>query len=452
MQRIQSYCLRTAATVAGSALMALPAAAITIDDVVNLCVDFMENHLNDPEWEAACFDAMEEVFPEQPPTDEAAAETPPPPVFPIAQTAIVEGPHDGDRDSILDTLRTGQSVDIIVEFEVSGSRDEIHTRALEAGLRSLDAGQLAEKRAAYASIKQDGLAEIEGVTILRDYENLPTSFVRVSSEGALNSLIERPEVKAVFENRVYQHFLAQSLPLIEQPAAAAAGLDGAGTTVAVLDTGVNFGHAAFGSCTSPGIPAGCRVVDTFEAAPNDFSLDDSGHGTNVSAIAAGTAGDADLVVADVFDGAGAAISDIQAAISWAIAIQSTFNVVAMNLSLGDTSKHTTPCTTDLLATPLADALAAGIQPVIASGNTAFVSGSYVDGIAAPACVPAAVSVGAVYDANVGGLVWGSAPFQCTDSTTTADKLGCFSQSAPILSLLAPGALITAGGFVAGGTS
>jgi hypothetical protein len=57
----------------------------------------------------------------------------------------------------------------------------------------------------------------------------------------------------------------------------------------------------------------------------------------------------------------------------------------------------------------------------------------------PACTPKAVSVGAVYDSNVGGLNWGI----CTDNTTVADQVTCFSNSASYLSLLAPGALTQA---------
>ncbi|MGB0127799.1 MAG: S8 family serine peptidase, partial [Rhodocyclaceae bacterium] len=68
--------------------------------------------------------------------------------------------------------------------------------------------------------------------------------------------------------------------------------------------------------------------------------------------------------------------------------------------------------------------------------------------ASPACTPGAVSVGAVYSGNFGGVGWGA----CTDSTTAADKVTCFSNSASFLSVLAPGAIITAGGVSLGGTS
>jgi subtilisin family serine protease len=92
---------------------------------------------------------------------------------------------------------------------------------------------------------------------------------------------------------------------------------------------------------------------------------------------------------------------------------------------------------------VANAHGAGIAVVAAAGNN-----GYTNGISSPACTPGAVSVGAVYSANFGGIGWGA----CTDNTTAADQVTCFSNSASFLTLLAPGALITAGGLTYGGTS
>jgi subtilisin family serine protease len=88
-------------------------------------------------------------------------------------------------------------------------------------------------------------------------------------------------------------------------------------------------------------------------------------------------------------------------------------------------------------------LSAGIIPVVAAGNNAF-----LNGIAGPACTPSALSVGAVYAANYGSVGWSA----CTDNATAADKVVCFSNSASFLGMLAPGAIITAGGQTMGGTS
>ena len=54
----------------------------------------------------------------------------------------------------------------------------------------------------------------------------------------------------------------------------------------------------------------------------------------------------------------------------------------------------------------------------------------------------------MYDSNVGQMGWSN----CTDTTTFADKVTCFSQSGPNLKMLAPGAPITAAGITQGGTS
>lgn len=438
----------------GAALIAAilyPSTAFGSEDPQKVCENFLTNHLGDPAWEQACLEAMEAYVPDP---DRAAAAPPaelPRPTVPENQ--VQSGDRiDGDRDRLAQQLRAGETVEAIVEFDVRTVDVQAFENAFDQGRRVLAESDLAFKREEYATIKQRGLSGTSGVEIVRDYENISSTHVRLTSEAALSTLATRPEVRAVHAIKIRRKLLNESLPLIQQPGAAAAGQGGAGTTVAVLDTGVDFTIAPFG-CTAPGVPAGCRVTATFEAATNDGQLDDDGHGTNVSAIVHETAGDADVIVADVFTGAGAADPDIVAAINWAIGNQAAMNVVSMNLSLGDTSVNTVTCGADPLATPLANALAAGIQPIIASGNTAFFNGSFDDGVASPACVPAAVSVGAVYDANLGGpLGWGSAPFNCTDATSAADQVTCFSQTAPFLSLLAPGALITAGGLTQGGTS
>jgi subtilisin family serine protease len=59
-------------------------------------------------------------------------------------------------------------------------------------------------------------------------------------------------------------------------------------------------------------------------------------------------------------------------------------------------------------------------------------------------------VGAVYDANWGGpYTWSSG---CTDTATAPDGIPCFSDSASYLTMLAPGAFITAAGIQMAGTS
>jgi subtilisin family serine protease len=129
-----------------------------------------------------------------------------------------------------------------------------------------------------------------------------------------------------------------------------------------------------------------------------------------------------------------------------IANKATYNIVALNLSLGVQGfKYADFCPGAFLNSVVSNAKDAGILSTVASGND-----GYINGISDPACVPDAVSVGAVYDANIGGISWPSVP--CTDTVTAADKVACFSNSSKFLSILAPGAMIDAGGIRAAGTS
>ncbi|HEX2660003.1 MAG TPA: hypothetical protein VHU40_17085, partial [Polyangia bacterium] len=75
------------------------------------------------------------------------------------------------------------------------------------------------------------------VTTLKTYSHLPAAFLRVHAADALDALAAAPEVSHVVLDRKYELMADANLTLINQPTAAAAGKLGAGTAVAVLDTG-----------------------------------------------------------------------------------------------------------------------------------------------------------------------------------------------------------------------
>ncbi|MBI1195581.1 MAG: S8 family serine peptidase [Gammaproteobacteria bacterium] len=165
---------------------------------------------------------------------------------------------------------------------------------------------------------------------------------------------------------------------------------------------------------------------------------------NVAGIVVGIATGARIVALDVFDGALTSTTLLTAAINWAIANQAVYNIVAINMSV-TAGLYSAPCKAlNPLRTPIVNARQAGILSVASSGN----DGS-VNSIGLPACTPEAISVGAVYDANVGSISYGGG---CADTGTAPDKVTCFSNSASFLNLLAPGALITAAGATYAGTS
>lgn len=312
-----------------------------------------------------------------------------------------------------------------------------------------DPAVLAFKAREYSALKQRSQAwtALGDTAIALDYSHLPIMLVRFQTLEAARKYAAHKEVLGIYEDLPLYPTLAQSLPLIGQSSVVNAGLRGNGTTVVVLDSGVNYALADFGSCSAPAIPSSCRVVVAGDLAANDATLDDSGHGTNVSGIVAATAPGASLAVFDVFSGTSANSSTIVTGINWAIANQAAYNIVAINMSFGDTTRYTSPCAssaTNPFLTPIAGAYNAGILSVVSAGNN-----TYTDGITSPACTPYAISVGAVYDTNVGAISYTGL---CTESGTTADKVACFSNSANFLTLLAPGALITSGGATQAGTS
>jgi subtilisin family serine protease len=274
-----------------------------------------------------------------------------------------------------------------------------------------------------------------------ELRELPMLVLAGADALTLEALRGHPLVDGVWAEQPYETQDVESFRLVQQPQALAAGFSGTGTSVAVLDTGLDYLKSDFGTCSAPGA-AGCSVAFVRDFAPDDRALDANGHGTNVAGIIRGMAPGARLLGLDVFNGSGASSADIVSAINWVIANRATYNIVAMNLSLGGGSSTTT-CPGDVFAAPVASARAAGVLSVIASGNNAF-----TNAISSPACVPEGLSVGAVYDAPGGGL----STSVCRDASSAADQVACFSNSASFVSLLAPGVFVSAAGWSMSGTS
>jgi uncharacterized repeat protein (TIGR01451 family) len=344
-------------------------------------------------------------------------------------------------------LDAGRAVDVIVEFDHAAADREAQLARGRRGLPHEDAAITALRAARYAGTKrlvERAAAGTDGQRV-RDYAHLPMSVWQLTRPAALARLRAQPGVRAVFGVRaVYAVATPGDLALIEQPAAAAAGDTGAGTTVLVIDAGIDLTNAAFGTCPSAGA-SGCRVV--YDQIDYPGTTTDVAHGTNVSGVVAEVAPAANLAMINVFNGGGASSTDVLAAIDWAIGNQATYNVVAASMSLGDNGSYTaSSCPTDF-NTATSNAAAAGITLVAASGNNA-----YSGGISWPACTAGFVSVGAVYDTAISGSIgWGS-PAICTDTNPVVDQVACFTNVGPNLTLFAPGVNVAAAGITESGTS
>lgn len=297
--------------------------------------------------------------------------------------------------------------------------------------------------------------------IVETYPGLGIARIRYAQPARLARALRQPAVKAVREDALQQAAIVESLPLVNQPAAQAAGFTGEGTTVAVVDTGADCARL-----TAPG--GTCPVVWAQDFADDDQNQDDDGHGTNVSGIVAGVAPGVRIAALDVFkkDAAGnnlTADSDVLRALQAVLTRRAELNIVAVNLSLGNSLiRNITRCVLSPYENAFASLRSNGILPVVAAGNSSYSTGLFFNGVAAPACAPGALVVGAVYDSDFGRVAWPQQdPFfrspiwpqsPCTDATTGPDRVTCFSQSASFLGVLAPGALITAGGLRMAGTS
>jgi subtilisin family serine protease len=128
-----------------------------------------------------------------------------------------------------------------------------------------------------------------------------------------------------------------ALDQINAPEAWARGVKGAGTTIAVVDTGVDLGHPDLSSKIVPGTDIVASNGDC-PAGPQD----ENGHGTHVAGIAAavtnngigvaGVAPDAQIMPVRVLDSEGSGSSDdIVKGIRWA----ADHNADVINMSLGE---------------------------------------------------------------------------------------------------------------------
>ena len=302
-------------------------------------------------------------------------------------------------------------------------------------------------------------------TLKRQFEVIPALAAEITSEG-LQALIQLPGVLRVDEDAGGQAQLLQAVPLTNVDDVQALDFTGEGITVAILDTGVDTDHSDLGgdlvaeACFCSGIGTGgpCCPNGSTTQFGSGAAEDDHGHGSNVAGVVTssgivapiGAAPDAGIVAIKVLDedAVFCCNSDIVAGLDWIIANRPDVDVV--NMSLGTFALYSGECDTTNPVPSSIQSYGMAIDMLRSLGVLTFVSsGNNASGteMSAPACVANAVSVGAVFDANIGSL----GIFSCTDATTAADQVTCFSNSNGTTDLFAPGAAITSD-YLTNGTS
>lgn len=261
-----------------------------------------------------------------------------------------------------------------------------------------------------------------GVSGVRRFEHLGAMAMTVDA-GALAAAKSYDAGVRVWRDRQVRTFLADSGPMVGAHRVHGKGYTGKGTFVAVIDTGTDVAHPFLRgrpvreACFADRCPnRRGRMLGPGAARPVAV------HGTHVAGIAVGRgkgmpgmAPEAGLIAVNVFNPGGKARdSNVLAALDWLIgeAWTEPIRIASVNLSLGAPVHSRRACPDRLYGRAVWLLAQRNVAVVAAAGNE-----RQKGGIAHPACVHGIVSVGAVdKEARVAG----------------------FSNSAPILDILAPG--------------
>jgi len=342
----------------------------------------------------------------------------------------------------IEKIQTEGRARVIVKLRLSStynSESEMSRRAMR------------RQRTEIAAVQQRVRDYLQGTshTVRREFKTLPFLALQIDAEGLTRLEAAGLDVESIYEDRVAQLFLTESILQIEGDLTHQAGLHGSGSMIAIVDSGVDKNHSflagrvieeACYATSESGVggdcPDGQATQTTIGAGvPCAFAPGSCWHGTHVAGIAAGSGSSfsgvapaASLMSIQVFHAsnicgffeenpcARAYSSDIVAALERVYEIRDQYSFAAVNLSLGgQTSSSTCDAAFPELATVINNLKAAGIATVIAAGN-----GGFDDAIAWPACISSAISVGAV-DEN--------------------DAVAYFSNVSDDLSLFAPGTSI-----------
>jgi serine protease AprX len=285
--------------------------------------------------------------------------------------------------------------------------DTVHSN-LEARLETLDsddrAGIIVRLEAPASDAAIAALERAVGpLTVTRRF-SIIDGFAATADRSQIEALARAPGVAQVEANPILKaaNESAQAAFGVSKARFDLPWLNGSGVAVAVLDSGVDGSH--------PDLDQGKVIGFTDKSTGSDSSpapetpFDDNGHGTHVSAIAAGEGGAAPgaaivgvKVLNRSLQGSGGTLID---GIEWVLKNRNAFGtpikiiVLSIQPQLGGCSDGT-----DGVSAAVNRAHASGLVVVVAAGN----GGPAECSIGAPAAAAGALTVGAMADTSTGGF-------------------------------------------------
>jgi subtilisin family serine protease len=221
-----------------------------------------------------------------------------------------------------------------------------------------------------------------------------SSSVKYSKKKFKNKKLEKKKGRIV-----YRKFLDSSSSHVGAPVAHSLSFTGKGSTVVIIDSGINSSHpmvrdkvileACFTTTNS------CPNKSNKQIGPG-FAAPVHWHGTHVAAIAAGSpaqvtgiAPDAQIIAINVFDKDGSSSdSSIASALNWVANLKSSYNIAAVNMSLGTSRIYRSTCdnVSPAITTAIHKLYDKNIPVIAAAGNSSSI------GMSNPACISKVVSV------------------------------------------------------------
>jgi len=373
----------------------------------------------------------------------------------------------------------------------AGDGGEVGVLVLLEGYQEFEGRALAEDpegmRRVQAEIRarQDALlyeAASFGFHLTLRWENI-LGFAGTASFETVRALASLDGVEVIEEDRELELMTSQALGLMNA-VDVRNNFAGEGVSVAVVDTGVNYNHAKLGAGGFPN----AKVIGGYDFGSRDADpMDDLvGHGTWVAGLIAG----------DLSTGPGDYVGGVaHAARIYALKTADNNGQLATSAAVSSwdwcvTHKNDDPDNPILIISnswgaggytgqcdSASPAMSNALNNCVANGQAVFVASGNMglcNALSAPACMRNAISVGAVYDANIGSNAmcispqsctgfhssqcWWTGEWACEDNPALRDHVTCYSNSSSILHLLAPAEAAATtdmgGGYISnfGGTS